>query len=81
MPGALHGGTIHCGERRHPSVDPRFPWLGAGADSPIRTWRPPGPLHIWALTHCLQCEMHKVGMIILQCLVGLHENIDRKSVV
>lgn len=25
VPGALHGGTIHCVERRHSSVDPRFP--------------------------------------------------------
>lgn len=81
VPGALHGRTIHCGERRHTSVEPRFPWLGAGADSPVRTWRPPGPLHPWILTHGLQSEMHEVGTIILQCLVGLHRNIDVTKVV
>lgn len=62
-------------------MEPRFPLLGAGADSPVRTWRSPGPLHPCALTHGLQHEMHKVGTIILQRLVGLQRNIDVTKVV
>jgi len=87
MPGALHGGAIHCRERGHPFGGAHYPWLGRGADSPALGtgtmspsppgWgTPPGPHHPWALTHGLQREMHKVGSFILQRLVGLHRDID-----
>lgn len=66
-------------EREEPFSGAQMPLARKQGQQPLPPlgWgTPPGPCPQWALTHGLQSEMHKVGMFILQCLVGLHRDID-----